>query len=58
MTGEQFAHMSTDDLRTMLSDVIREVDRNGPEISDAAFVRALANEIAQREKDGDKEVEP
>ena len=47
MVADEFAHMSLDDLRTMLREVLRD-----PAPSDRDFIRRLTNAIAAREKSG------
>ena len=49
----QFGHMSLEDMRVMLSDVVR----SGPNPEDREFVKGLTNEIAAREKQANKEVD-
>jgi hypothetical protein len=47
---QQFDHMSLEDLRVMLRDVVR----SGPNSGDQRFLAALANEVARREKPSQK----
>ena len=44
----RWAHLSDDDLKAMLRDVLA----SGPEMQDGEFLRDLAHEIARRAKAG------